>query len=606
MSDPRPPQDETTVEEIETPAWDRAQPVPEGPAPAAAPVAGAAPSRGRPGVRWLVALVGVIVVAAGSALIVSLAGARPAQSIGLGYMPTTVVSYVEARIDLPGDQRQKLASFLSPFPGFKDQSAVEPKITDILDRIVRSASDGKQSWSTDIQPWFGGQLSMGQGLPGGKSDAASPAVTVAGSEPVVVATITDRAKAEAWLTSLAGSQMTKSTYNGADLFGMEGSSAGSGAVAVTDSVMIGGGEAAVKAAVDSGGKGALAQDADVKAALATVDRDYVMLTVMRTRAYVDGMVGLMAASSPGTLDSTRLDDTIIGMLPAWQAGTLRFENDALVASSANPAWSIGYDAANRASALAGHVPAKTILYVDSHDIGPSLTAVLAKFRALPETKTFFDQLDQTLSVVGGFDAAIGWWGDAAVAIAPNADGTFGGGLVVKPRDAAAAERLVTTLRGYLALAGGSSGITTRDEDHNGTKITVLDFSTVPGFTPQSMPPGYKAEIAVATNADVTVLGYGRDFVAAVLDAGPGSSLADDARFKSLVSRVGAENLSLSFVDIAAIRVAAETALKPTIPAAQWSQYEKDYRPYLLPLDAAVQSLRKDGGVDRASGAFTVH
>jgi hypothetical protein len=403
------------------------------------------------------------------------------------------------------------------------------------------------------------------------------------------------------------SALNRATYNGADLFTPADQSAMiDAAVAVTDKVMLAGSVSAVKAAVDSNGNGSLAQDPDMKAALATIDRDYVALTAMRLRPYLDGLKQLVAEASPGMLDQTTLDETVISMVPGWQASALRFENDSLVSAATAPAGKIGYDSSNRASGVVGHVPAKAIVYMDVHDVGPALSAILAKFRALPETKPAFDQVDQALSVVGGFDAAFGWMGDTAFVVAPNGDGTIGGGLIVKPRDAAAAERLFTTIGGFVSLGGHDLGVTIRTEDHAGTKISIVDFSGMAGGTPLGLPAGYKPEIAWATNADVTVVGYGRDFVASVLDAGPGNSLADDARFKALLNRVGAENISESFVDVTAIRSLIEPIAKSMVPADGWTYYESDIKPYLAPFDALIEASRKDGQLDRSSGLVTVH
>ncbi|HLO35089.1 MAG TPA: hypothetical protein VK194_03370, partial [Candidatus Deferrimicrobium sp.] len=251
-------------------------------------------------------------------------------------------------------------------------------------------------------------------------------------------------------------------------------------------------------------------------------------------------------------------------------------------------------------------PAKTILYADIHDVGPALTAIIGKFRALDEAKPIFTQVDQALSLLGGSDAVYGWWGDTALVVSPLADGTIGGGLVIHPRDAAAADRLLTTLGGFLALGGANSGIATRTEDHNGTKITILDVSGMPGVSTSGLPPGYKAELAWATNADVTVLGYGSGFVAAVLDSGAGNSLRDDARFKALLDRVGADNVGVTFVDLAAIRSLLEPLVQGEIPADKWTYYTTEIQPYLKPLDALISSTRKDGGLDRGTGVFTAH
>src|SRR5690349_22444323 len=130
MSDPQQPGD-ATVEELSTPPESRPVTAAPGAVPdqSAASSLPAARSRRAP-LRWIVALVGVLVVAAGSFLIVSLAGGRPAASATLGYMPASVAFYSEIRLDLPGDQRQKLASFLhtGKFPGFADQAQIQPKI----------------------------------------------------------------------------------------------------------------------------------------------------------------------------------------------------------------------------------------------------------------------------------------------------------------------------------------------------------------------------------------------------------------------------------------------------------------------------------------------
>jgi hypothetical protein len=568
--------------------------------------------RSRNGLRWGLALLGIVIVLGVTAVIVFLAGGRPATSLGVGYMPLTTAQYTEIRLDLPGDQRQKLAAFLANFPGFKDQTQVEPKLNDVLDRIVRAASSGKQTYTTDIAPWFGGQVSVGSWLPilpgpGAPSPLPTEGAAMGGANTMlVVIGIKDKAKAEAWLTSLASSiapsSSSKGSYNGADIW-TAGSGASATAIALTDKVMLLGALDGVHVAIDSKGQGTLGDDADFKAAFSQVDRDYVFLSVIRTRPYVDAVTKMVEFASPGALAGTQLDETVTAMIPAWQAGFGRFENDAFVTSAAFPSYGIGYDATNHKSTLVGHVPANTILYAETHDVGPSLAAVLAKFRPLPETKAAFQAFDQAVSLLGGFDSVLGWWGDAAFAVAPGADGVMGGGLLIQPRDKAAADRLLTTLRAYLTLAGSSAGVNIRDEDHAGTKITILDFSAAPGIKPNSLPPGYKAEFAFASSNDVVVLGYGRDFVASVLDAGPGSSLASDDRFTKLVGRVGEENLGLSYVDVNGIRLLIEPLIQQTAPAA-WTGYQADIKPYLEHLDAAISVLRKDGALDRGAAALT--
>ena len=554
-------------------------------------------SRGGRGLRWAIALVGVALVAAISIAVVSLVGGKPATSVAMGYMPRGVVSYSEFRLDLPGDQRQKLASFMKPIPGFDDSSQFDTKLNELFDRLVALASHDEQTWTADIAPWFGGQVAMGASIP------TSTAAMSADPGSLFVVTVKDRAKAIAWIEKSAKTAtFDRSSYGGADLL-IPSASNGAFAIGVDDKVLLAGSTVAVKAAIDTGGKSDWIANDDVEAALATVDRDYVMVGVTRVKAMADAFVQLIAQRSPGALDKTQIDDTILPMLPAWFANSGRFENDEFVQTSVGPAGKIGYDTSNHVDGVVGHIPASTLVVATEHDAGPTLNALLGKFRALPEAKEFFTQLDGAMSLLGGFDAVAGWWGDTGLVVSKLDDGTIGGGLVVKPRDAAAADRLLTTLTGFVQLGGASAGVTSRTVDHNGTKVTVVDLTAATvGGTP--LPPGYKAEIAWAANADIAVVGYGESFVNAVLDSGPGHSLADDARFKGLLDRVGAENIAVTFLDIKAVRDLLEPLAKSSAPADAWKQYTDYIQPYLQPIDALIATGRKDGANDRGVTVIT--
>lgn len=561
-----------------------------------APGGEAAGGRGRR-LRWAVAIVGVVLVAAASIVIASLIGGKPTTSVAMGYMPADVMTYTEFRLDLPGDQRQKLASFMKPIPGFDDSSQFDTKLNELFDRLLGAASKDQVLWTRDIDPWFGGEIGVGSSVP------SSTSATATSSAGLFVATVKDRAKAIAWIEKAAAAThvtFTRSTHGDADLL-LPQSVGPAFAIGVNDKVLLAGSSAAVNAAIDSGGKGAWIQEDDVEAALATVDKDSVMVGVTRLKKMADAYVALLAEQSPGTLDKTQVDETILGMLPAWFANTGRFENDAFVMTSVGPAGKIGYDTSNHADGVVGHIPASTLLVSSEHDAGPTLTALLAKFRPLPEAKEFFAQFDQAISLLGGFDAVVGWWGDSAVVVSTLGDGSVGGGLVIKPRDAAAADRLANTLAGFVSLGGGSMGVSSRSVDHGGTHVTVVDLS---GAGVNGLPPGTKPEIAWAANADIAVIGYGEAFVEAVLDAGPGHSLADDARFKGLVERAGTDNIALTFLDIKAVRALLEPLAKASAPADAWSQYTQYIQPYLQPIDALISTGRKDGSIDRGVTIIT--
>ena len=128
---------------------------------AAAPTAPAVPppTKGRPSrVRWAaaIAVVALVVIVSGVAAAL-LAGRAPNAKI-LAWAPANSIVYGEFRLDLPGDQHDNLAEFLSHFPGFDDQAAIDTKLDEALDQFLTSATDGDQSYTADIEPWFDGEV----------------------------------------------------------------------------------------------------------------------------------------------------------------------------------------------------------------------------------------------------------------------------------------------------------------------------------------------------------------------------------------------------------------------------------------------------------------
>jgi hypothetical protein len=551
-------------------------------------------------IRWAIALGGIaIVIGITIAILALTSGSRPTPSIAVGYMPSDTVQYGEYRLDLPGDQRQKLAAYLSKLPGFADQAAIQPKLNEVFDRIVAAASNNSQTFTNDIQPWFGGQIGVGSGpidVSSLESAQGGPVMMGGLGNQLVVVTITDPAKARAWVEKVAGSSATTSDYGGATLY-----TAGAQAAAVTDKVLIGGSEKAVKAAVDTKGQGTLASNATFKAAFSSVSRDYVVFSVVDYRSAVTSVVNL-AAPSAGLQRS--VNDAILGFVPTWLASYVRFEDDAIVGEVAYPSIDIGFGARNRTSTLSGHAPASTLFYGESHDVGAAIKAAFDKLRAIPELNSTFGQIDQSAGLIGGLDGLFGWWGDTAVAIGPNADGSIGGGLLIAPTDVAAARKTFATLRSFIVLGGAQAGIKLTDQAHGDATVTVIDFSGALAAS-GGVPPGVKAEIAYTVTDNLVVVGYGASYVDAVLDAGPGKSLADDARFKALVGRVGAENLGLTFVDVQAIRTLVEPVVKPLVSDQQWATYQKEIVPYISHFDALVSGSRVDGGLNRLPMSFTV-
>src|SRR5207247_952257 len=115
--------------------------------------------RGSP-LRWLVAAVATVLVVVLVAGAFFLAGPRVGTpSVVAHFAPANTADYVEVRLDLPGDQHDRLASFLSHFPGFADQASLQQKLDDTLSQALKSHDSGLD-WQTDVAPWFGGQVAF--------------------------------------------------------------------------------------------------------------------------------------------------------------------------------------------------------------------------------------------------------------------------------------------------------------------------------------------------------------------------------------------------------------------------------------------------------------
>ena len=55
---------------------------------------------------------------------------------------------------------QAAGEFLSKFPGFADQAALESKLDEVLDELVERRPTDDQTYTTDIKPWFDGELAF--------------------------------------------------------------------------------------------------------------------------------------------------------------------------------------------------------------------------------------------------------------------------------------------------------------------------------------------------------------------------------------------------------------------------------------------------------------
>lgn len=546
-------------------------------------------SRSASGTRWAIALFVVAIVVGVAAVGAYLLGAESSASRLLGYVPRETVAYLEVRLDLPGDQREQLGRFLSRFPGFDDTALLERKLAEVYDRVVGAATGDRHDYSSEIDPWFGGQVAIALvDLP--DAPAAPSAVAL------LLVSVTDGAAASSWVEGLAGdTRISVEAYNGLDLMLIGPPGQPRAVSAVTGGVLLVGNSAdAVRAAIDTGGRSSFATAENVAAGRAAIGGDRIAFAYVDARRLADWALSLAGRRSPGA-ESAR---PILDRVPSWVALGLRASDGSLLGTALGP----HADGAgpNAPSALLERIPASALLVVDRHEVGETVLDSLDSLRAVPAAADALRGVDDAAGLLGGLEGLVGWIGEVGVVVDRDGSSVTGGALL-KARDPIAMARLLAAAGGFLALGGGSA-LTVREESHAGTTITVLDAPA--GLVPAggSLPTSPGFSVAYASTGDILIIGASDGFVKRILDTTPESSLARRESFTRLLDRVGARHTSLVWVDLTAVRGSLEESLVD--PAAK-SSYERDLRSYLEPLDAFIGATVVGDDHDRLGSILTV-
>jgi hypothetical protein len=600
---------------------------PLGSTPGAAAAAG--PRRSR--ARWAAALAIVALIVGVTAIAtLSLTGSSSASTV-VGYVPVDSVAYGELRLDLPGDQRQEIGKFLSKFPGFADQAALDTKLDEVLDRLLSEGTDGKQTYTRDIKPWFDGELAFSMGpLPADAKALTDPESAAAQTRALLLLSIKDEALARAWFTktlSDKGVTGTPETYGGTQLTvfaNPENAKAQAAFAVVAGKAALVGDVASVRAAIDTSGGSPLAKSETFAAAKAALTGDDLGFMFVDLRTILDAAMAL----TESTASAPPINDAMLALMPDWAAFRLRVEGDALVMDGVMPHVAAAPGPANnRTNGVAAFAPPSTIALSAGNDYGATLQETLAIYRQDPALTEVFKSVDQAAGMLGGLDGSVGWMGDTGIVIARNGE-SVEGGIVSIPVNAPAGRQLLTTLRSFATLGGAQYGITVREEQHAGTTITIIDLGTaedlaalaallggsaaggdgsfgglpVPGDA-TDLPDGH-IEISYAATDGVVVIGSSPDFVKHVLDAGAGQSLADDARFSGLLGRVGATHTGVSYVDITAARGLIEGLLSKATEKER-AEYEESVKPFLTPFDAFIATMVTGNDLEQQHALITV-
>lgn len=548
----------------------------------------AAPVGGRTGRwRWVAASVATLAILALVAGIVFL-GARPGTpSLVAQFAPADAAIYTELRLDLPGDQRDRLVSFMSNFPGFADPATFQQKIDDTLANALRSTGAGFD-WRADIEPWFGGEIGM----------FSSSLAPTQGTPPsmTIVLTVKDRGKFDELVYSKLtgpGLEMKSEDYKGQQVWSGNSPDAGRRFTwAVTDeALVISLRNEDLKAALDikAGEIPGLADDAFFVGQLGQMHADRLALV------YYDysGILETVPAGA-SLLPAGCLDDLQAGADTRLLA-EVRAESDHLAVnmrSQVPTGGNLPPAPANKRSALAESIPSATLAYIEMREVGAGIKYLVGELISCV-----------TSGIPGGFDVRqleqlIGtapedyfdFLDDAAFALTFT-DGKVGGGIVASVDDENVARTRIDRLLGAVGLVGGVSGLTTAEQQHGAATITVISFDGGP------MPAGEVPSISISVTGGRLYLGVG-DFVTGALDRAAADSLATTPRLQQALSAAGAENAGIVYVDIGAIRQAFES----TIPGDGQVTYDNEIKPFLAPITHFIVVSRNEGGIN-ASHAF---
>ncbi|MGH2511302.1 MAG: DUF3352 domain-containing protein, partial [Candidatus Limnocylindrales bacterium] len=360
------------------------------------------------------------------------------------------------------------------------------------------------------------------------------------------------------------------------------------AYALDGSVLLAGSVDAVKLAIARGPANALAADADFKAAQSSLGGDALGSVYLDVKGYValvsQAETGALSKLGTGTgtggmqLTRPAIPPIDTSLLPGWVALRVQADSDHLVFDEAQPTVAGQPAQASRTSAIAAELPAGTLAQVELHDVGSVAQRALSQLEKQPGGPTAA-QVDGIFKYVGGVDKALGWLGDADVAVLHDGSG-FSGGIVAQTTDATASTNLFTELRNLASLGGSTAGIAIRTESYDGQTITVVSPASA-GAT--STP---RVELAFSQANDLVIVGVGDAFVKAVLDTKAGHSLADQPAYQQAIGLAGSSNAGQGFIDLAGLRADIEAL---ATKSSRLADYDANIKPFLEPFTSLAWS-----------------
>ena len=485
--------------------------------------------------------------------------------------------YAEARLDLPGDQRQRLANFLSHFPGFDDQAIFDQKIDEALDRLMGEGSKGEVTYTRDIKPWLGDSIALvGTGLPAGHQVTGEQAAIPRDHRHEGPGCSEDLAR-----RADDGGRPARRPTTGIEISVRSGDDATMPLPGRSlDKVLVAGDIGSVKAAID------------------TERNELLRVVAIGSRAAAAAIPGDRLRSSSSTPprswrpsrtcpDMRRSAADQLARLPAWAAG--RPARSSRTRSSSSRRCRDGRRPAGRERTRqrAGAGPARRH---DRRARGPRHRgahhdASSPACKSRPETRR-----RRSRSSRPGRDARaasrrlLGWIGDATIVVAGAGSRlrrrSRHPGHRRRRRDRQASASLRNLVRSCRRLAGHHAVATSRTATARSRRSTSatsastrISVPTSASRSPTPSPAGRPRRRLATT------------FVKAVARHRAGRSLADQPRYRAAVDRAGAANIGQVFVDVPAL--VAASFVESRVPASRARRRSNArYLPYLRPFSRA--------------------
>ena len=557
------------------------------------PVEVAAAGTGGSRTRWLVGGGIAVAAVAAIALAASFLAASPLPE-ALKYLPADSAIVVELRPELPGDQRQHLGNFLAHFPGFEDQSTLDGKLDEVLERITREASRGAVDYATRVKPLLAGPMALSV-----TADALDDAMTGGTPGGVLFVATTD---GSATCDSIFGSTSPGTTHRGVEIrvIGLDG------ACALHERYLLVGTAPSVQAGLDARlDSTGVDGSSTYKAARSKLEGDQL------ASVFVDGdpLIAVVQDAAGPFGGAAEFPEGF------WVIQGLRVTDDALIVdaytAAVTPTLPSGAPTSAPASEsrFATSLPVDTLGYVEFHGVGASVERALAALEAQPATAEVLAGLDDALLAFGGTDNLTGWIEEAGIAVLPT-DDAVGGAILLRGTDAATAAARLAQVRNLLVLGSIGSDITVTDTDLDGVTITTVDLGDISSLLGAAGIPGAdipgaggetRLELAFAVRDDLVVIGVGAGTVERILDTEAGASLATSATYGRVIEVAGSRNDLQVFIALDATLALVERFL----PADQIGMWNTEFKPYLDHLAGVAMTTINSSSGAHFRGVLTV-